>query len=112
MNKNKPTSDIIKIMHQRYIKGDKKRLAYIEQEKARLEIAQKIYELRTQANLTQKQLAIVWELNNQLLAVWKMPITTVIHLKCLIKLLKQCIAMCELSLFHRATNASVPLELN
>lgn len=56
MNKNKPTSDIIKIMHQRYIKGDKKRLAYIEQEKARLEIAQKIYELRTQANLTQKQL--------------------------------------------------------
>jgi ribosome-binding protein aMBF1 (putative translation factor) len=57
MNKNKPTSDVIKIMHKLYIKGDKKRLAYIEQEKIRLAIAQKIYDLRTQANLTQKELA-------------------------------------------------------
>ncbi len=57
MSKNKPTSDIIKYMHQHYIKGDKKWLAYIEQEKARLEIAQKIYDLRTQAHLTQKELA-------------------------------------------------------
>ena len=57
MNHNKPTSDIIKVMHQRYIKGNKRRLAYIEQEKTRLEIAQKIYELRTQANLTQEELA-------------------------------------------------------
>jgi len=57
MNKNKPTSDIIKVMHQRYIKGNKRRLAYIEQEKTRLEIAQKIYELRTRANLTQEELA-------------------------------------------------------
>ena len=57
MNQNKPTSDIIKVMHQRYIKGNKRRLAYIEQEKTRLEIAQKIYELRTRANLTQQELA-------------------------------------------------------
>jgi ribosome-binding protein aMBF1 (putative translation factor) len=57
MNQNKPTSDIIKVMHQRYIKGNKRRLAYIEQEKTRLEIAQKIYELRTRANLTQEELA-------------------------------------------------------
>jgi ribosome-binding protein aMBF1 (putative translation factor) len=57
MNKNKPTTNAVEIMHKLYIKGDKKRLAYIEQEKARLEIAQKIYELRTQANLTQKELA-------------------------------------------------------
>jgi DNA-binding Xre family transcriptional regulator len=57
MNKNKPASDIIKYMHQHYIKGNKKRLAYIEQEKTRLAIAQKIYELRTRANLTQKELA-------------------------------------------------------
>jgi len=57
MNRNKPTSDIIKVMHQRYIKGNKRRLAYIEQEKTRLEIAQKIYELRTRANLTQEELA-------------------------------------------------------
>ena len=57
MKKNKPTSDIIKYMHKHFIKGDKKRLAYIEQEKIRLAIAQKIYDLRTQANLTQKELA-------------------------------------------------------
>lgn len=57
MKKNKPTSDIIKYMHQHFIKGNKKRLAYIEQEKIRLAIAQKIYELRTKANLTQHELA-------------------------------------------------------
>jgi DNA-binding XRE family transcriptional regulator len=57
MKQNKPTSDIIKVMHQRYIKGNKRRLAYIEQEKTRLEIAQKIYELRMRANLTQEELA-------------------------------------------------------
>jgi predicted transcriptional regulator len=57
MNKNKPTTNAVEIMHKLYIKGDKKRLAYIEQEKIRLAIAQKIYDLRTQANLTQKELA-------------------------------------------------------
>ncbi len=57
MNRNKQTSDIIKILHKRYVKNKKRRLAYIEQEKTRLEIAQKIYELRTKANLTQAELA-------------------------------------------------------
>jgi ribosome-binding protein aMBF1 (putative translation factor) len=57
MKNNKPASDIIKYMHQHYIKGNKKRLAYIEQEKTRLEIAQKIYDLRTKAHLTQSELA-------------------------------------------------------
>jgi predicted transcriptional regulator len=57
MRKNRPTSDAIKIMHKLFIKGNKKRLAYIEQEKTRLAIAQKIYDLRTKAHLTQKELA-------------------------------------------------------
>jgi DNA-binding Xre family transcriptional regulator len=57
MKQNKSTSDAVKIMHKLFIKGDKKRLAYIEQEKTRLEIAQKIYDLRIKAHLTQKELA-------------------------------------------------------
>jgi DNA-binding XRE family transcriptional regulator len=57
VNEKKPTSDAVEIMHRRYIKGDKKRLKYIEAEGERVEIAQKIYELRIQANLTQEELA-------------------------------------------------------
>jgi DNA-binding XRE family transcriptional regulator len=57
MNKHKSTTDAVEIMHKLFIKGNKKRLAYIEQEKTRLEIAQKIYELRTKAHLTQSELA-------------------------------------------------------
>ena len=53
----KPTSSAAEIMRRRYIKGDKKRLKYIAQERKRVEIAQKIYELRAQANLTQTELA-------------------------------------------------------
>ena len=56
-NEKKPTKSAVEIMHKRYIKGKKRRLKYIEQEKERVEIAQKIYELRTKASLTQKQLA-------------------------------------------------------
>jgi ribosome-binding protein aMBF1 (putative translation factor) len=57
MKKNKPTTNAVEIMHKLFIKGNKKRLAYIEQEKIRLAIAQKIYDLRTRANITQKELA-------------------------------------------------------
>jgi ribosome-binding protein aMBF1 (putative translation factor) len=55
--KEKPTKSAVEIMHRRYVKGKKRRLRYIEQEKERIEIAQKIYDLRTNANLTQKELA-------------------------------------------------------
>lgn len=55
--KKEPTSSAAEIMHRRYIKGNKRRLKYIEQEKQRVKIAQKIYELRNQANLTQQELA-------------------------------------------------------
>jgi DNA-binding XRE family transcriptional regulator len=56
-SKQKPTSDAVEIMHRRYIKGNKRRLKYIEEEGKRLEIAQRIFELRNEANLTQKELA-------------------------------------------------------
>ena len=56
-DEKKTIKSAVEIMHRRYIKGDKKRLKYIEQEKERVEIAEKIYELRAKANLTQKQLA-------------------------------------------------------
>mgnify|MGYP001037323532 CR=1 FL=1 len=56
-NEKKPTKSAVEIMHKRYIKGKKGRLRYVEQEKERIEIAQKIYELRNKADLTQQQLA-------------------------------------------------------
>ncbi len=53
----KPTSDGIEILYRRYVKGDPERLASIEEEYANAEVAQKIYDVRTQAGLTQRQLA-------------------------------------------------------
>lgn len=55
--KKKTTTDAVKILHKRYIKGSKKRLASIERERENSDIAEQIYELRTQASLSQKQLA-------------------------------------------------------
>ena len=55
--KNKKTTNATEIMHKRYIKGNKKRLKYIEEEAQRIEIAQQIYDLRIQAGLNQKDFA-------------------------------------------------------
>ena len=51
------TTDAVKILHKRYIKGDKKRLEEIEAEKERASIAEQIYALRIKAGLTQAELA-------------------------------------------------------
>jgi ribosome-binding protein aMBF1 (putative translation factor) len=51
------TSDAVEIIHRRYIKGDPKRLASLEEERANCEVAQKIYDLRTKAGLSQRELA-------------------------------------------------------
>jgi ribosome-binding protein aMBF1 (putative translation factor) len=56
-DKKRTTTDAVKILHSRYIKGDKKRLESLEKEREKLNIAEQIYELRTKAGLTQKQLA-------------------------------------------------------
>ena len=53
----KRTTDGLKILHDRFVKGDPKRLAAIERERHRAEIAMEIFNLRQKAGLTQNQLA-------------------------------------------------------
>lgn len=55
--KAKTTTDAVKILHGLFVKGDPERLACLEQERQKLQIAGQIYELRTQAGLSQAQLA-------------------------------------------------------
>jgi transcriptional regulator with XRE-family HTH domain len=47
----------VKILHRRYIKGDSKRLKSLKIEREKADISAQIYQLRTQAGLTQRQLA-------------------------------------------------------
>jgi len=51
------TTDAVEILTQRYFAGRKDLGERYEQEAANLEVARKLYELRTQAGLTQRQLA-------------------------------------------------------
>ncbi|MDO8518880.1 MAG: XRE family transcriptional regulator [Deltaproteobacteria bacterium] len=55
--KRKITTDAVEILHRRYYEGHPQRLASLEEERANLDCARKIYELRTKKNLTQRQLA-------------------------------------------------------
>lgn len=55
--KRKPISDAVEILHRRYYEGHPERLASLEEERANLDIACKIYDLRDKAGLTQKELA-------------------------------------------------------
>ena len=55
--KRKSTSDAVEILHRRYYEGHPERLASLEEERANLEIACKLYDLRDKAGLTQKELA-------------------------------------------------------
>jgi len=54
---NKKTSMTKVILRKRYIKGDKKRLESLALERQNADIAEQIYILRTQAGLSQSQLA-------------------------------------------------------
>ena len=54
---SKTTSNAVKILHQRYVKGSARREASLQVEREKASIASQIYDLRTQAGLTQKQLA-------------------------------------------------------
>jgi len=51
------SSPALQYLYDRYIGDDPERLASIEQEEANLDVAQKVYDLRTEAGLTQRQLA-------------------------------------------------------
>src|SRR5207253_11234715 len=55
--KRKPTTDVVEIMHRRYFEGKPEMLAALEEARANDEVARKIYELRAQAKLSQRQLA-------------------------------------------------------
>jgi DNA-binding XRE family transcriptional regulator len=55
--KRKPTSDALEIMNRRYYEGRSDRIAELEEARANDEVARKIYQLRTEAGLTQRQLA-------------------------------------------------------
>jgi ribosome-binding protein aMBF1 (putative translation factor) len=52
-----PTSDAIEIMHRRYYEGRPDRIAALEEARADNEVARKIHQLRTQAGLSQRELA-------------------------------------------------------
>ncbi len=55
--KEKKTSDAVKMLHDRYYKGDAKRQAALDQERINAKIARDIYRLRQKHKLTQKELA-------------------------------------------------------
>jgi ribosome-binding protein aMBF1 (putative translation factor) len=57
MTEKKKTTDALEILHERYFKGNPKRMASLQRERQKAEIASEIYTLREQAGLTQKQLA-------------------------------------------------------
>ena len=55
--KRKPTTDALEILHRRYYEGKPKRLVNLEKARANDQVARKIVALRTQAGLSQRQLA-------------------------------------------------------
>jgi DNA-binding XRE family transcriptional regulator len=55
--KKRTTTDAVEILTRRYFAGRKDIDERYEQEAANLEVARKLYELRTHAGLTQRQLA-------------------------------------------------------
>ncbi|GAB4327176.1 MAG: hypothetical protein Kow0074_22350 [Candidatus Zixiibacteriota bacterium] len=57
MPKKKQKFDTMKYLHDRYIGSEPKALAFLEQERVNADIAQAIYDLRTKAGLTQRELA-------------------------------------------------------
>lgn len=55
--KKEKTSDAIEILHRRYVRGDAAKVAELERIRADNAVARKIYELRAQAGLSQRELA-------------------------------------------------------
>ena len=55
--RKKTTIDAVEIIHNRYIAGKPEMLAMLEEELINADIARKIYDLRTQAGLSQRDLA-------------------------------------------------------
>jgi DNA-binding XRE family transcriptional regulator len=55
--KRRPTSDAVEVLHRRYYEGKPEQLANLEKARADDHVARKINALRTEAGLTQRQLA-------------------------------------------------------
>jgi DNA-binding XRE family transcriptional regulator len=55
--KRRMTSDALVILHRRFIGNDPKRLASLQEERDKAAVARQIYDMRTKAGLTQRQLA-------------------------------------------------------
>lgn len=55
--KAKTTTDAVEILHRRSLEGKPEMEAILEEEEGKAEVARLIYDLRTQAGLTQKELA-------------------------------------------------------
>ncbi len=55
--KRTPTADAVAVLHRRYYEGKPQRQAELEEARANDEVARKVHDLRTQAGLTQRQLA-------------------------------------------------------
>jgi len=57
MKKTKKTTDAVKILHQGYIGNSREREESLQRERENIGIAEQVYNLRMQANLSQKELA-------------------------------------------------------
>src|SRR5260221_6579316 len=55
--KKKGATDAVEIMHRRFFKGKPEMRALLEEERANADVARKIFELRTKARLSQRELA-------------------------------------------------------
>jgi DNA-binding XRE family transcriptional regulator len=57
MSKKKSASAALEYLHRRFYTGRPERIAELEEARASAEVARKVYELRTKAKLTQRELA-------------------------------------------------------
>ena len=57
VKKRKPATDAVEIIHRRFFEGKPEQLAALEEARATDAVARKIYALRNEAGLTQRQLA-------------------------------------------------------
>jgi len=57
MDRNKKTDNGVEILHRRYVGDDAERKASLQAERVNAEVARTIYELRNEADMTQKELA-------------------------------------------------------
>jgi len=57
MAKKEKTTDAVRILHGRYVKGDPERKASVESERVNAEVARLLYDRRTEAGLSQQELA-------------------------------------------------------